>query len=123
MAGYDAVALAWFCGLFEGEGWVDHRPNGKGATTRGLCIEMTDRDVLDRIVAGLGVGTVRGPYGGTNKPRFHWSLRRWYEVEPLIEAMLPLMGERRRVRLQGLLDDPPGRRRMRPYKPRVKAPA
>jgi hypothetical protein len=69
--------LAWAAGLFEGEGYVEHRPNGCGRTTRGLGLAMTDLDVVERFQKVVGVGAVRGPYTNRrNKPLYVWKVWR-----------------------------------------------
>lgn len=111
---YNNADFAWFCGVFEGEGHVSHRSNGQGGTTRGLTIGSTDYDVLQRVRDITGVGNIKGPYerSGTNKPMYVWFVGRWNAVEPLIQAMLPWMGTRRRLKLEALLADPPKRIRL-----------
>jgi hypothetical protein len=100
--------LAWAAGLFEGEGYVEHRPNGCGRTTRGLGLAMTDLDVVERFQKVVGVGAVRGPYTNRrNKPLYVWKVGRWGDVEPLARQLLPLMGARRREAILALLNDPP----------------
>lgn len=87
------IDLAWFCGLFEGEGsfwFVKGEP-------RGLQISMTDLDVLERVMT---------LYGGSLSPatrvegKDHWKdAWRWSlsirPALPLVERMVPYLGERR----------------------------
>ena len=79
--------LAWAAGFFDGEGStflsrqkVVHydRPGRPAyrANSPSLSIAQVDRRPLDRWVAVIGVGTVRGPY----KPRTKNS-RSYYRVE------------------------------------------
>lgn len=111
----EALDFAWACGLFEGEGYVHHRPATKtGSVTRGLGLGMTDQDVVERFARIVGVGSVRPRPDRRErgwKTLWVWSAQAWGDVQPLLERMAPLMGERRRAAMVALLSDPPTRGR------------
>jgi hypothetical protein len=105
----ETLEFAWACGLFEGEGHVMHRPNGRGSVTRGLYLAMADKDVVDRFAAVMD-GSVRGPKARPQphwKPLWEWQLGGWGNVAPLAERMLPFLGQRRAEAVRALLADPP----------------
>lgn len=66
--------LAWAAGLFEGEGSISPRRNGKPR----LQVKMTDEDVVRRLRDVVG-GVVYGPYqakatdGHDRKPYWVWT--------------------------------------------------
>lgn len=85
---------AWVAGIVEGEGsisWV-----GKQGVR--VKVAMTDEDVVRRLLTYTGVGTVGGPYDGTNKPRWSWYVGAKEDVWWLLMALLPWFGERRTAR-------------------------
>lgn len=101
--------FAWAAGVFEGEGYVLHYSNGRGSKNRALGIAMTDRDVVERFCAAVGVGTVTGPWdnGPRCKPIWRWRVGGWEKVKPLAERLEPYLGERRGAAVNALLADPP----------------
>lgn len=102
MSTVSEVDLAWFCGLFEGEGSF-HIARGKA---KGLQISMTDLDVLEKVHRLFG-GTLSAASRRDGKE--HWKdAWRWsLSSEPsyaLIQQMLPYLGSRRRARAEETLD-------------------
>ncbi len=96
---HEATNVAWLAGLLEGEGCFDL----KGRSPR-IQLRMTDKDVMDR-AATLTGGKVNGPYdqkGGT-KSIYQMQLLRKELVRPVLEAILPFMGERRADKIEQLL--------------------
>jgi hypothetical protein len=93
--------IAWFVGLFEGEGTFVNTTKYAGS----MRISTTDKDVANRIVEVVG-GNLDGPYVSVNgvKDYWVWSLNRREELEILIPKMLPLLGNRRRKRAVALLE-------------------
>jgi hypothetical protein len=86
------LTFAWACGVFEGEGSCCVTKAGG----RRLAIGMTDADVLQRVQDAFGVGRIRGPYKGTNKPIWHWEVTNWPQAVALLDKMWPFLSERRR---------------------------
>jgi hypothetical protein len=106
--------IAWATGVFEGEGSIVLVPYCRGATRmqRHVAIKMTDRDVLERVQRAFGVGQLRGPFRRIEhahyKPIWTWTVNRWSEIERVLRAMLPWLGERRRIKAQEMLACPAG---------------
>jgi hypothetical protein len=107
--------FAWACGLFEGEGSIsnpDTKHTGRAALrSRQLWLSTTDLDVLERFQGVMGgyiddKPRIREPF----KPLWRWQVTSWGEVAPLLRAMLPYLGERRRAAAEKLLAEPPVRR-------------
>lgn len=106
---------AWLAGLFEGEGCILHtrvkppksrRTNGE--TARRLAISMTDEDVIRRVHAITGVGAVKiHPRRHGWKTAYVWQCCRWADIERILTAILPYLGERRSAKARALLADPP----------------
>lgn len=110
--------FAWACGLFEGEGSITHKKS-KGRVLRVLSLGSTDEDVVRRFHKVVGVGKVRGPYRSngprslpTHKPIWHWTCGRWVDGAPLLERMMPFLGDRRREKAMDYLAHPPKRIQM-----------
>ncbi len=93
---------AWIAGIIEGEGHISARTNGcrNGVTVYiQIQVNMTDHDVLELCQRRTGMGKVRGPYFSkkpNHKPCWKWTVQRTAEVEAMLEAILPWMGERRK---------------------------
>jgi len=82
--------MAWFTGLFVGEG------NTRIAGTQAvMTISMTTKDTLDQIMERIGVGKLYGPYGPTtrNRPIWRWQVSDMLELRELATAMRPWLDE------------------------------
>lgn len=109
--------IAYLAGLFEGEGcFSTHRSKWKGAhhtliTKQPRCqLAMTDRDVVERVAMFLGTRLL-GPYENNrqqehhikdNKPMFMVSMT-GNKAKEFIQMIYPLLGERRRQRIDEML--------------------
>lgn len=93
--------IAWVAGIVEGEGCITVR---KRYVQPLINVNMTDVDIIQRLVEITGVGKVYGPYKGTNKPRWEWKVQRINDCIELAKALLPWMGERRTQQIHILLD-------------------
>lgn len=94
---YNDLDIAWFTGLFEGEGTFHI---ARETYAGGLAIQMTDLDVLERVQKIFG-GKVVKSYEHLDKP--HWkTCYKWTcsvrEADKLIPLMLPLLSIRRTQR-------------------------
>jgi hypothetical protein len=101
--------LAWAAGLFEGEGSIIHYSTPSGKKSRMLQLETTDADVLQRFHAIVGVGQIRGPRirEAGRKPIWLWQCSKGLDYLPLLNTLMPWLGERRRAKAEQLLADPP----------------
>lgn len=95
--------VAWFAGLYEGEGYLS-RIARSGIR---LGINMTDEDVIRRVhglVGGQMYGRQRPPSVPSNwKPLWCWQLTNWQDVLALCALILPWMGERRRAKMEEVI--------------------
>lgn len=94
--------LAWFVGLFEGEGCIGLSHQGRPT----LAISMTDEDTIKRAHAIVGVGHVKARPTLTKGGKRMWVLLvgRCDEAVALIYTMYPMLGVRRRARAREALD-------------------
>jgi intein/homing endonuclease len=102
----DPVTIAWFAGLFEGEGCISIDRNG----TVGLRIGMSDRDVIEKLHSifpcnGIWVKQQsRLPSGNLPKPIYHWNASESARVRTILELLLPWLGERRAAKAREALE-------------------
>ena len=87
--------IAYFAGLFEGEGWV----NGKtGTNTWRLGINMTDLEPLQESLRIMG-GKINGPYDrtkyGAKKLIYSWTLHGYENVERVYKLIKRFLSPRR----------------------------
>jgi len=86
---------AWLAGLLEGEGHFT--VSGKSVC---IGVEMSDKDIIDRVKSTVGAGNLTGPRLRKNyKPLYTWRLTMRPEIEQLAVYLLPHMGERRTKQL------------------------
>jgi len=98
--------VAWAAGVFEGEGSVYIRRfvRGKNRTEHlhgGFRVQMTDRDVLERIQEATGVGRINPcePTGFGSKSSWAWQVQNREAFEHVANLFRPYLSERRRARL------------------------
>lgn len=92
-----AVDLAWLTGIFEGEGYIAlsnrHWQVGIG---------MSDRDVIERVAALTGIGSITIDERGLRRPgrktMFTWRICGHAEIVDFLDHLLPLLGHRRSSR-------------------------
>jgi hypothetical protein len=101
--------VAWFSGLFEGEGCVGYYPDKRNPNTGSvrLQIESTDKDIIDRLVEIWGGKTWFNTSPSKPKhykPSWRWGVSTKTEVKFIIEKMYPYLGERRRKRCDEVLE-------------------
>lgn len=102
-------AAAYLAGLIEGEGWFGEartKRNGKVYTYHRINVKMTDHDVLvgAQAMSG-GMGQVCGPYqrpDPKHKEYWHWNIGNRRQLEELVTAMWPYLGQRRRAKIVDL---------------------
>lgn len=99
--------IAWLAGLIEGEAWIGTHTSSRGRKQLRVEIAMTDRDVLERAqeIAGGSLTERKSPSltKPNKKPMYRLS---WYtaQAERLLLAIRPYMGERRRQRIDDVLE-------------------
>lgn len=116
----------WLAGLLEGEGCFFM---GNGGRSPRIHTRSTDLDVLERAMDVAGVGTLRGPtwHGRSSKPFWTWAVENGSEAAALMANMHPLLGKRRRAKIEDLLaafregERHPAYARRKPLTPEQKA--
>jgi hypothetical protein len=92
------VELAWFTGLFEGEGCIYVKDDGQRRAVS-VQIIMTDLDILKRCQTLVGAGKIYvKPTPDDYKQRYQWIISKCDTNQRLLQAMLPMLGERRRAK-------------------------
>lgn len=97
------VEIAWAAGLIEGEGcFTKHTGHPY------LLVDMTDKDVLERLKEIFPTGTIRGPYSHKHKehhkPRWRFDAFGTKAI-PIINAVYPYLLSRRKEKVDSLLND------------------
>ena len=102
----DEVQVAWAAGFFEGEGCIKTQK----ANYQAICINNTDKDVIERFVSIVNYGNLNGPYKSngrkhkpTHKPYWSWEISKKSEVKRILEMFLPYLGKRRSQRAEQAL--------------------
>ncbi len=81
--------FAYCAALFDGEGTIGMRPQGKGYFFR-LRVEMTDYEMLARLGCILGYGSVRpGPKRSDRLPTWVWQTAAQSAVQDALARMHP----------------------------------
>lgn len=102
------VQIAWVSGIFEGEGTFGigtvKTKNGSIYNQVYTAVHMTDEDVIKKLYDFTGIGNMRSLTERPNtKQAYMWKVSVRKDVEDLIFAMLPHLGQRRTARaLEGL---------------------
>lgn len=103
----EPVDTAWAAGLFEGEGYITiFQMEHNVLPLIRLGITMTDRDVLERFCRIVECGRVTGEHRfgrEHHKPTFRWAIGNRKDVERILLAFLPYLGERRTAKAQLML--------------------
>jgi hypothetical protein len=99
--------IAWAAGLFEGEGYITmFRMKAHVLHSIRLGIQMTDRDVLEKFCEIVECGKVGGPHRYSrphHKPTYVWGIGNRTDVERILLAFLPWLGERRSAKAREML--------------------
>ena len=103
--------IAWLAGLIEGEGYftVTKRPKYPKAVYPAVGLAMTDGDVVARAagmmraISGSDANVRTRRHGLSTKPMYAVSFCGSYAV-PIMRTLLPFMGQRRKARINELLD-------------------
>lgn len=99
---WDPIYIGWIAALIEGEGSVLFMKSHAIVN-----ISMTDEDVVRSIVDRLDIGRVTGPYirDTPQKPIWRWTVSDRKSIARLLLAIYPLMGVRRRVAIEKIIDE------------------
>lgn len=95
--------LAWLAGLIEGEGCINFS-DAKGVQFNRVSVDMTDKDVIERILDIAGCGTMVGPYAYklSTKEIWRWHVQNAPAVKALLTVLYPRLGLRRRAKIEEL---------------------
>ena len=103
--------LGYVVGLLEGEGCFSLRQSGPANKYRrkyaSVEVQSADRDVLERLLEYLGVGTIGGPYKTREKhhaPMYSWRVSTDVAIA-VMKLVLPHMSARRRDRIEEVIRD------------------
>ncbi len=102
---FDPIGIAWLAGIYEGEGTLVLNRKSPGSAK--LNVGMTDEDVIRRCFEVARCGVVTGGarlYGGEKKLRWVWSVYRRDDLLRLLPALRPFLGQRRRQRVDEVLE-------------------
>ena len=94
--------VAWFAGLFEGEGSLSRCRPGRGAWR--LSLRMTDEDVIRRIATLFG-GAVYASSSRVPNHKDHWLWQEGHQdrINLIVSLIYPFMGTRRRATMDEFL--------------------
>ena len=106
--------LHWVAGILEGEGCFRSKTTSlrKDGNSRyhypAVEVNMADEDVIRRLQTIMGVGNVHGPYGKHPahpdwKPMWRWSVQKKHDAEEVMTLVYPIMGSRRRQKIEDIL--------------------
>lgn len=98
--------VAWAAGLFEGEGCWNAYVRQSGKVQIQARLGMTDRDVVERFAAIVGMGNIYAagaPQKAHWKPTYTWCVYEAEKVRDLIALFMPYLGERRRAKAEEVL--------------------
>lgn len=98
------IEVAWLAGLLEGEGNFEF--NNYNRSCPRVRVEMTDKDVVDRVASIIGgKPTVRPAkkYQDHHKQSYVYSAS-GARLIPLLKRMFPYMSNRRRAKLSAIFD-------------------
>lgn len=102
------LEVAWFSGLFEGEGCLGYYADKRNPSTGSvrLYVESTDKDIIDKIHFLFGGKVWESNYPSKpkqNKPSWRWGVSSKPEVRKLIRALYPFLGNRRKIKCDEVL--------------------
>lgn len=91
------IDRGWVAGLFEGEGSFVACKSGSAHIYPRATMTQKDRDVLARLQAVTGLGTITGPR--PTDQTYYWSIGKRAEIADFAGAIYPLLSERRQGQL------------------------
>jgi hypothetical protein len=92
------LKLAWAAGFFDAEGCTSFSPRS------GVCVSITqtDKEVLERFSAAVGVGRIYGPYtskhddGLLRRPHYFYRATGHQNVQAVVAMIWPWLGSEKR---------------------------
>lgn len=97
------LEVAWAAGLLEGEGCFTSHTSAPY-----ILLDMTDKDVIEKLHSVFPSGNIRGPYTHKTKPH---NKPRWRfdafgrKAKEIMEIVRPFMGQRRGAKIDELLEN------------------
>lgn len=93
--------IAWFAGLYEGEGSCSVRTSKRGVASVCLSISQNDPHILFAAFEFFG-GSLYGPYKpkGPSKPIYYWRVYNWVQVERIVDLIMPWLSPRRQGQIR-----------------------
>tara|TARA_B100001121_G_C18429667_1_gene498587 strand:+ start:245 stop:655 length:411 start_codon:yes stop_codon:yes gene_type:complete len=104
------VETGWLAGIMEGEGYCKWIPQGSSQGQAKFNLQMTDRDVVERVARLVEANVCTSPPKGNNKQVYRINIKGWDKVEKIVERLLPHMGQRRGKDMQLILEKAQARR-------------
>jgi hypothetical protein len=98
------MSIEWAAGLFEGEGTITR---DKRCLSFELKMHLTDLDVLHKLQATLGCGSIH-PCRTTqkhHKPIWRWRVSNRKDIYRVLSSFLPYLGLRRSYKAINVLED------------------
>lgn len=102
----DALDRAWLAGLLEGEGYFAWHHDKRDSGRPEVSLEMADRDVVDRAAVLMGGNSVHALDRTKDRPGHSITFRTRIsgrKAVALMRDLLPLMGSRRKEKINELL--------------------
>lgn len=97
----DKNEILWLAGIMEGEGCFGITSNNRLV----LNCTSTDKDVVQRILRGMGCGNInKNKLLENRKQSFSWRTGNRRNVIEIITELLPHMGTRRSEKIQEMLE-------------------
>lgn len=96
--------VAWFAGLFEGEGYLSfskERRKGRSGGHWRLGLGMSDEDIINRIQTMFGGSIHKWTLSHkkpTYKDMFSWNVTKQAHILEIVDVIYPLMGKRRQAK-------------------------
>lgn len=102
------IQVAWFAGLFEGEGCLGYYPDKRRPSTGSvrLYIESTDKDIIDKLTPLWGGKVWESNYPSKPahcKDSWRWGVSTRQGVRDIIKEIYPYLSDRRRAKCDEVL--------------------
>ena len=101
------LQIAYLAGLFEGEAYFGFLTSTKGVRCTMIRLKMTDLDIMTKVAAMLGA-EAKGPMrdrGFKDHYKSYWTIRlNGHSSAHFLRLIYPYMGERRRARIDEILE-------------------